>query len=54
MNKYCFELYEFSNRGRVFIGYKTVAALTKEDALNIVSEKLNQGVQAFPIYLEQN
>jgi len=52
MNNYCFELYEFGNRGRIFLGHKTIQALTKEDALSAIEEKLDENVKAFEIYLE--
>jgi len=51
MNKYCFELYEFGERGRVFLGFKQVRALTKEDALAAVEEKLDENIRAFQIYI---
>lgn len=54
MNKYCFELYENSNRGRVFLGYKTVHAEDNEQAYEKVTEKLENEIQAFQIYISQN
>lgn len=53
MNKYCFELYESSAKGRVFLGYKTVHAEDNEQAYDKVSEKLDENVQAFQIYIPQ-
>lgn len=54
MNRYCFELYETSNRGRVFLGYKTVHAEDNEQAYEKVSEKLDENITAFQIYLPQD
>jgi len=54
MNKYCFELYEFGERGKVFLGFKQVRALTREDALSAVEEKLDEKTKAFQIYVNQD
>jgi len=53
MNKYCFELYESSNRGRVFLGHKIVYAENNDQAYEKASEKLEENVQAFQIYIPQ-
>jgi len=54
MSKYCFELYEFGDRGRIFLGYRTVQATSSEDALSAVQEKLDDNIRVCPIYLENN
>lgn len=38
--KYCFEKYEFSNRGRIFLGYETVFANSTEEAREIAQQKV--------------
>lgn len=53
MNKYCFELYEYSTRGQLFIGYKTVRADDVEQAHDLVKQKLADNIKVFQIYLPQ-
>lgn len=53
MNKYCFELYEYSTKGQVFVGYKTVQAEDADQAHALVKEKLTDNTRIFQIYLPQ-
>lgn len=39
MSRYLFELYNVSSRGRIFKGFKTVAATSLEEAQSIILEK---------------
>ena len=50
MSQYLFELYKNDNRGRVFLGYKSVAATSKEEAEAILKEKELEEVQLCQVY----
>jgi len=52
--KYCFEKYEFGNRGRVFHGFETVIADSVEEAREIAQTKVGDDVFLAQIYIPQN
>lgn len=52
--KYCFELYEFSNKGRIFLGYKTILAANSNEARKIIQSKLPDNVVLAQIYIQQD
>jgi len=39
MSRYLFEIYNVSERGRVFLGFRTVNATSAEEARSIILEK---------------
>lgn len=51
--KYVFEKYEFSNRGRVFLGYETVNATSTDEARDKAQNKLGDSISLFQIYVPQ-
>lgn len=51
--KYCFEMYEFSDRGRVFLGYKSINAENADLAKELASNKLKEGIKLEQIYIPQ-
>lgn len=53
MNKYCFELYDYNEKGRIFLGYKTVQAENSEQAYEVASQKLADNIRLFQIYIPQ-
>lgn len=44
--KYCFEKYEFGNRGRIFLGYETVFANSSEEAREVAQQKAGDATLA--------
>lgn len=52
MTKYCFEVYEKTNRGQIFKGYKTVLAEDIEQASLSASSNLSEDHMLLQIYLE--
>jgi len=51
--KFTFEMYEFGNRGRVFLGYKNVTAASNEEAFVVASTNLPENVKLEQIYVPQ-
>lgn len=51
--KYVFEKYEFSKRGRVFLGYESITASSSEEAKSIVQEKVGDNIILAQIYIPQ-
>lgn len=51
--KFTFEMYEFGDRGRVFLGYKNVTASSNEEAFELASSKLPENVKLEQIYIPQ-
>ena len=51
--KYTFEMYEFGERGRIFLGYKNLNASSNEEALEIASLNLPANVKLVPIWVTQ-
>lgn len=54
MNKYVFEKYEFSENGRIFLGYITVTGEDNIDAQNTAQEKVGEHIRLQQIYVPQN
>ncbi len=52
--KYCFEKYEYNNRGRIFLGYESVVATSNEEAREIVQQKVGEDIVLAQIYITQN
>lgn len=52
--KYCFEKYEFGERGRIFLGYQQVNANSNEEALAIAQQKVGEGITLAQIYITQD
>jgi len=52
--KYCFEKYEFGNRGRIFLGFEQVNASSSEEARQIVQEKVGDEIHLAQIFIYQN
>ena len=52
--KYTFEKYEFSEKGRVFLGYNTVNAETSEEAKELAQQKLGEDIFLAQIFVPQN
>ena len=50
MNKYVFEMYELSERGRIFKGYKTVQAEDSEQAKQLAQDQVGDKTNLFQIY----
>lgn len=50
MSQYLFEVYKVRNQERVFLGYKRVAATSKEEAEIILKEKEESDVQLCQVY----
>lgn len=53
-NKYVFEMYEFGNRGRIFLGYKTVEAFDNYEATELAQQGLADNVTLAQIYIPHN
>lgn len=51
--KYCFEMYEFSDKGRIFKGYKSVNAYSVDEAKEIAGSKLASNIRLVQIYIPQ-
>jgi len=51
MIKFCFEMYEFGERGRVFLGYKQIEAEDLQTAKLSAQELVGYSVSLFPIYI---
>jgi len=51
--KYCFEKYEFSNRGRMFLGYESVNASSLEEARSIAQQKAGDNIFLAQIFIYQ-
>jgi len=54
MNKYCFEKYEYGDRGISFLGYITVNGEDEKDAYNLAKEKVGDNIHLQQIYIPQN
>jgi len=52
MKKYCFELYETSDRGLLFKGYKTLLAESTEQARLSAEESLHDNEKLYQIFIE--
>lgn len=52
--KYTFEKYEFNERGRIFTGYHSVNATSKEEALELAQSKVGEITTLVPIYVPQD
>lgn len=51
--KYVFEKYEFSNRGRIFLGFETIFSDSTENAVLSVQERVGENVTLVPIWIPQ-
>jgi len=51
--KYCFEKYEFGDRGRIFLGFEQVNAGSSEDARQIVQDKVGDNIHLAQIFVYQ-
>ena len=51
--KYVFEKYEFSNRGRIFHGYESVEASSKEEAATLAQDRVGEGILLHQIFVPQ-
>jgi len=49
--KYCFEKYEYCNRGRVFHGYISVDANDSDEATQLAQLSAGQGIVLQPVYI---
>lgn len=49
--KFCYEIYEFGDRGRIFKGFKTVAAEDSESAYEQALSGLADNCKLVPIYI---
>lgn len=54
MNQFLFELYTVRNSDRIFIGYKKVAATSREEAESILREKIEDNIILCPIHNPDN
>jgi len=52
--KYTFEKYEFSEKGRIFLGYHSVSALDNEEAKRFAQEKVGENITLVQIYVPQD
>ena len=52
--KYCFEKYEFNNRGRIFLGYEQIHANSSLEARELLQEKVGPNIVLSEIFLEEN
>lgn len=52
--KYCFEKYEFSNRGRIFLGYEIVNAASNEEAREKAQIKTGDNIFLAQIFIHQD
>lgn len=51
MNKFCFEIYEFNERGRIFKGYKTVLAESTEQAQLCCQDSFDNSHQFCQVFI---
>lgn len=51
--KYCFEKYEFGDRGRIFKGYQQVEAGSVEEARQLAQEKAGDSITLAQIFVYQ-
>ena len=52
--KYCFEKYEFGNRGRIFLGFEQVNAESVEEAREIAQQKAGESITLAQIFIHQD
>ena len=53
MNRYLFEAYENGNRGKIFLGYRSVLASTKEEAVTSLLDK-QKDIQLCQVYFDDS
>lgn len=51
--KYCFEKYEFGERGRIFLGYETVYAEDEVSARELAQHKAGRDITLAQIFVHQ-
>lgn len=51
--KFTFEKYEFGDRGRIFLGYKTVNASSNEEAHELARQGLDDNIKLSQIFVYQ-
>lgn len=49
LKEYLFEKYTTSNNNRIFLGYRSVMALSNEEAYTKALEKLDEHIVLYPI-----
>lgn len=52
--KYCFEKYEFCDRGKIFLGFQQVEANSIEEAREIAQQKAGEGITLAQIFIYQD
>jgi len=52
--KYCFEKYEFTERGRIFLGYEQTQASSSQEAREKIQEKVGENITLTQIFVNQD